>query len=197
MTNATRNGLIAFLLALVIIGGGLIYRLMTASDETQQSPLAIGGPFTLTDASGAVRRDTDFRGKLMLIYFGYTYCPDVCPTTLTMMSDAMTKLGPDAAKIVPIFVTVDPGRDTPAQMKQYMESFDPHFVALTGTDAGIAQVAQEYRVYYRKVAGDNGAPYTMDHSSVIYLMARDGNYLGHFNANIGASDLARALQKYL
>jgi protein SCO1 len=196
LTSATRNGLIAFLVALVFIAGGLIYRQLTANDDAVQAPVPIGGPFTLIDTSGGARRDTDFRGKFMLIYFGYTYCPDVCPTTLTMMSDAMAKLGPDAAKIVPIFITVDPARDTPAQMKEYIQSFDPHFVALTGSDTQIADVAREYRVYYRKQTSDNGQ-YTMDHSSVIYLMSRDGGYIGHFNSTIDASDLARALKKYL
>lgn len=195
MTNATRNGLIAFLVALVFIAGGLIYRQLTPNDDAAQAPLPIGGPFTLTDTSGVARRDTDFRGKFMLIYFGYTYCPDVCPTTLTMISDTMAKLGPDATKIVPIFITVDPARDTPAQMKEYIQSFDPHFVALTGSDAQIADVAREYRVYYRKETGENGQ-YTMDHSSVIYLVSRDGRYIGHFNSTIDASGLARALKKY-
>ncbi len=196
MTKSTRNGLIAFIAALVIISGGFAYRQFGAPDETVQAPLSIGGRFTLVDASGANRRDTDFHGRLMLVYFGYTFCPDICPTTLTMMSDALGKLGPGASEIVPIFITVDPARDTPAQMKQYMESFDPRFVALTGSPAQIAAAASVYRVYYRKISGDGGQ-YTMDHSSVIYLMARDGQYLGHFDSSITADDLARALKKYL
>ena len=112
------------------------------------------------------------------------------------MSDTLTKLGTSASQIAPIFITVDPARDTPAQMKQYMESFDPRFVALTGSPAQIAAAAKAYRVYYRKVSGDGGQ-YTMDHSSVIYLMARDGSYLGHFDSRITADDLARALKRYL
>ncbi len=197
MTSATRNGLIAFLVALAVILGGFAYRQLTETrGDATEAPISIGGPFTLIDSSGATRHDTDFRGKLMLIYFGYTFCPDVCPTTLTMMSDAMAKLGPDAAKVTPIFITVDPARDTPAQMKQYLESFDPHFVGLTGAAAQIAQAATAYRVYYRKALGEAGQ-YTMDHSSVIYLMARDGHYLGHFDSNIDADDLARALKKFL
>lgn len=195
MNKSTRNGLIAFLVALIVILGGFAYQQFRAGDATV-APLSIGGPFTLVDQNGVTRHDTDFHGKLMLIYFGYTFCPDVCPTTLTMMSDALAKLGPDAAKIAPIFITVDPARDTPTQMKQYIEAFDPHFVALTGSDAQVAAAAARYRVYYRKAPG-NGAQYTMDHSSVIYLMARDGTYLGHFNPGITADDLARALKKYL
>jgi len=197
LTKSTRNGLIAFVAALVLIMGGLAYRqLGVPSDETMQAPISIGGPFTLVDAHGANRRDSDFRGRLMLVYFGYTYCPDVCPTTLTMMSDTLARLGAGASQIVPIFITIDPARDTPAQMKEYMESFDPRFVALTGSPAQIASAATAYRVYYRRVSGDDGQ-YTMDHSSVIYLMARDGRYLGHFDSTVTADDLARALRKYL
>jgi protein SCO1 len=197
LTRSTRNGLIAFIAALVIIIGGFTYRQFVApSDETVQAPFSIGGPFTLVDADGVNRHDTDFRGKLMLVYFGYTYCPDVCPTTLTTMSDALAKLGASASEIAPIFITVDPARDTPAQMKQYMESFDPRFVALTGSPAQIAAAASAYRVYYRRAPGA-GEQYTMDHSSVIYLIARDGHYLGHFDSTITADDLTRALKKYL
>jgi cytochrome oxidase Cu insertion factor (SCO1/SenC/PrrC family) len=197
LTKSTRHGLIAFVAALVIIIGGFAYRQFgVPADEAVRAPLSIGGPFTLVDASGANRRDTDFRGKLMLVYFGYTFCPDICPTTLTMMSDTLAKLGASASEIAPIFITVDPARDTPAQMKQYMGSFDPRFVALTGSPAQVAAAASAYRVYYRKVSGDAGQ-YTMDHSSIIYLMARDGRYLGHFDSTITADNLARALKKYL
>jgi protein SCO1/2 len=196
LTKATRLGLVAFIVAVIVIAAGLVYRqFIVPQTELARAPIPIGGPFTLTDQNGVTRHDTDFRGKLMLLYFGYTYCPDVCPTTLTMMSDALQKLGPDAAGIVPIFITVDPARDKPAQLKQYMESFNPGFVALTGDAVRIAQVAGEYRVYYGKVVGEGGQ-YTMDHSSVIYLMARDGHYLGHFNPGIAADDLARDLRQY-
>jgi protein SCO1/2 len=197
MTPATRNGLIAFIAATIVIVGAFAYQQFGApSRQAVPDAVPLGGPFTLVDAAGTTRHDSDFRGKLMLVYFGYTYCPDVCPTTLTMMSDAMAKLGPGAAGIVPIFISVDPARDTPAQMKQYISSFDPRFVALTGSGAQIATVAGEYHVYYRKAPGEGGQ-YTMDHSSEIYLLSRDGTYLGHFDSDIGAGDLARALQKYL
>jgi protein SCO1/2 len=197
MTPATRNGIIAFLIALIVIAGGFVYQQFVAPQGAAiEAPIPLGGAFTLTDQNGAVRHDTDFRGKLMLVYFGYTFCPDVCPTTLTLMSDALAKLGPAAAQIAPVFISVDPARDTPAQMKLYIQSFDPRFVALTGSDAQIAAAASEYRVYYRKSAGDDGQ-YTMDHSSVIYLMARDGHYLGHFNPGIDAQDLAAGIKQYL
>ncbi|HEX4113887.1 MAG TPA: SCO family protein, partial [Stellaceae bacterium] len=150
MTRVTRNGLIAFFVALIVIVGGFVYeQFLVPRNAAVEAPLSIGGPFTLTDQNGVVRHDTDFRGKLMLVYFGYTYCPDVCPTTLTLMSDALKKLGPDAARIAPLFITVDPDRDTPAQMKLYIQSFDPRFVALTGSAAQVAAAAGDYRVYYR------------------------------------------------
>jgi len=197
LTKSTRLGVIAFVIAAIVIVAGFVYQqFIVPQTDLARAPIPIGGPFALTDQTGATRHDTDFRGKLMLIYFGYTYCPDVCPTTLTMMSDALQKLGPEAAAIAPIFITVDPERDKPAQLKQYMESFNPRFVALTGDAERIARVAGEYRVYYSKVAGEGGQ-YTMDHSSVIYLMARDGHYLGHFNSGIAADELARDLRKYL
>ena len=139
MNKATRNGLIAFLVALIVDPR----RLRLSAIPRRRRDGGAGFDRRAVHAGRSERRDrhdTDFRGKLMLIYFGYTFCPDVCPTTLTMMSDALAKLGPDAAKIAPIFITVDPARDTPAQMKLYIEAFDPHFVALTGSDAQIAAV---------------------------------------------------------
>jgi protein SCO1/2 len=196
MTPATRNGLIAFVVALIVIVGGFAYtQFMEPPGAPERAPLSIGGPFTLRDENGVVQHDTDFRGKLMLVYFGYTYCPDACPTTLAMMSQTLVKLGPAATEFAPIFITVDPERDTPSQMKQYMQSFDPHFTALTGSAAQIEQAAAEYHVYYRKVP-ETGGEYTLDHSSVIYLMGRDGRYIGYFDANIDPNDLAQGLRKY-
>jgi len=197
MTRTTRNGLIAFIIALAVIVGGFAYNQYTEADlAPARAPVSIGGDFTLVDQNGTTRHDSDFRGKLMLVYFGYTYCPDVCPTTLATMSQALEKLGARAAAVTPIFITVDPARDTPAQMKLYIQSFDPRFVALTGSAARIELAAAEYRVYYRKGAVEDGQ-YTMDHSSVIYLMARDGHYIGHFNPGISSQELAAAIGKYL
>src|SRR5580658_10300715 len=111
---------------------------------------SIGGPFTLTDQDGKTVHDTDFHGKYLLVYFGYTYCPDLCPTGLDGMAHALTQLGPDANKVQPIFVTIDPARDTPEKLKDYLASFNPDIVALTGTPEQIADVAREYQVYYAK-----------------------------------------------
>jgi len=155
----------------------------------------VGGPFTLIDQNGAKRSSADFRGRYMLIYFGYSFCPDVCPTTLSLMADALDKLGPKADKIVPLFITIDPERDTPAKLKPYVASFGPRFVGLTGDLASIRKVAALYDVYLKKepLAGGN---YAMDHTSVIYLMGPDGKFVGYWDDTaIGPDKLAAELRK--
>jgi protein SCO1 len=137
---------------------------------------AIGGPFTLTDDTGAPVTEKTLAGKPYAMYFGYTFCPDVCPTTLFDLSRWIQKLGPDADKLNYVFVTVDPERDTPKLMHDYLSSFDKHIRGYTGTAAQIAQIAKEYRVYYKKVPTDDGG-YTMDHSVIIYLMGPDDKFV--------------------
>ena len=134
------------LLAVLLLGAGGFMWLSGGGSGGNR--VAIGGPFTLEDGSGQPVTDRDFRGKFMLVYFGYTFCPDVCPTTLKAVADAMDKLGPDAAKVRPVFITVDPRRDTPPVVKKYAAAFGPEITGLTGTPEEIAQVAKEYRVYY-------------------------------------------------
>ncbi len=162
-------------------------------------PAAIGGPFTLTDQNGTARTDAEFRGKLMMVYFGYTFCPDACPTALNAMSVALNELGPAAAKqVVPIFITVDPERDTVKQMKLYASNFYPTLVALTGSPEAISHAAKEYRVYYAKQkAADTTEGYLMDHTSVIYLMGRDGRYLAHFTHTSAPDAIAAELRKHI
>lgn len=140
------------------------------------SQAAIGGPFTLENAQSQTVTDRSFRGKFMLVYFGYTYCPDVCPTTLQSIANTMDKLGPKADQIVPIFITVDPWRDTPTVVGRYAAAFSLRLVGLTGTPAEIAKAEKEYHVYAAKHEAENGE-YSMDHSSVIYLMGRDGRFI--------------------
>ena len=154
---------------------------------------AIGGPFTLTDQNGKPRSDADFRGQYMLVFFGYTNCPDVCPTTLQTLTDAMTALGAKAGKVTPVFITVDPERDTAKTLKDYAANFTPRLVALTGTPAEIAAVTKEYRVYYAK-AGE-GANYAMDHTALIYLMGPDGRYVTHYAPQATSDDIAKDLGK--
>jgi protein SCO1/2 len=157
-------------------------------------PAPIGGPFTLSDQTGRTADDTDFRGKLMLVYFGYTYCPDVCPTTLNRMMHAYAGLSAgQQAQIAPIFVTVDPERDTVSQMNQYVASFSPALIGLTGTPEQIAAVERGYHVYARK--SGSGVDYTMDHSSILYLMGKDGRFLRHFNGDATEQEIADGLKQ--
>ena len=125
---------------LSLLAAGLLWKM---ENIAAVPPAAVGGPFRLVDQTGHVRTDKDFRGRFVLVYFGYTFCPDVCPTTLALEQNALLKLGPESGRVVPVFVTVDPARDTPAVLKTYLALFGPRFVGLTGTSAEIANVARE------------------------------------------------------
>jgi protein SCO1/2 len=152
--------------------------------------------FALLDGNRKAVTDKDFRGKFMLVYFGYTFCPDVCPTTLNEVAEAMDKLGPNAARVQPIFITVDPRRDTPDVMKQYAASFSPQLLGLTGTPEEIAKVAKEYRVYYAEHrTGPGPNDYSMDHSSILYLMGPDGQFIEPIPADETAATIAADIQK--
>jgi protein SCO1/2 len=159
---------------------------------------SIGGKFELVDQNGRTRTDSEFRGKLMLIYFGYAFCPDACPTALQAMTLALNRLGPAADGVVPMFITVDPERDTPEQLKRYAENFHPRLVALTGSADQVAQAATAYRVYYAKQKDPNvTGGYLMDHTSIIYLMGRDGRYLSHFTHATSPEAMAAEIEKTL
>jgi protein SCO1 len=157
----------------------------------------VGGPFALTDQNGARRTDADFRGKLMLVYFGFTYCPDICPTDLQQIGLAVDRLGPVGEMVQPLFITLDPERDTTEHLKDYMPLFHPRFLGLTGDAAAIKAAARAYRVYFRKVEREDKSDYTVDHSAFIYLMGRDGEYLGFFPPGTSAERLAEAMQPNL
>lgn len=157
----------------------------------------IGGPFRLIDQAGKVRRDTDFRGKLMLVYFGFTFCPDICPTDLQQIALALKALGPAAADVAPLYITLDPERDTVELLARYVPAFDARIVGLTGDPAAIHQVAKAYRVYHARVATGGASRYTIDHSSFIYLMGRDGRYLGFIPPSTSADRIAAALRTHL
>jgi protein SCO1/2 len=156
----------------------------------------IGGPYTLIDQDGKTRTDTDFHGRFVLLYFGYSFCPDVCPTTLAEMGAALDKLGAKRDRVVPLFITIDPERDTPAVLKGYMKSFGPDFIGLTGSTKAIAQAARLYHVYIKKhpLPGGN---YSMDHSGVIYLMGPDGKFVTYYEDEIGPDKLADDLRARL
>ncbi|MDR3500784.1 MAG: SCO family protein [Parvibaculum sp.] len=157
----------------------------------------VGGPFAMTDQNGKPVTDQTFRGRYMLIYFGFTFCPDVCPTELQVMAGAMQKLGAKAEKVQPIFVTIDPDRDTPAVLAQYVKQFDPRLIGLTGTAAQTAAIAKAYRVFYEKVKDEqNAADYSMDHSSIVYLMGPDGGFLAFFPPATGPDEMAAKIASF-
>lgn len=203
MSGAAKRGFIIFGVGLAFLVGALgfeYWRLDGTGDAggygTGVAGVSIGGPFTLVDQDGRTRHDTDFRGKLMLVYFGYTYCPDVCPTELQTMADAMERLGDKAAEVQPIFITVDPQRDTPAHLKDYAAAFDPRLVALTGTAEQVADAARAYKVYYKAAKQENGE-YLVDHSSFVFLMDREGKYATHFRPDTTPEQMADAIRRRL
>jgi len=155
----------------------------------------VGGPFELVSHKGEHVTDKDFRGKYMLVSFGYTYCPDVCPTELQVISAALDELGEKAKDIQPIFITIDPERDTVATLAQYMPSFHPRYIGLTGSPEAIAKAAKAYRVYYSKGENKGGGDYLMDHSSIIYLMDKQGTFLKHFSYGTDAKVLAKGIEE--
>lgn len=157
----------------------------------------IGGPFRLIDHRGKPRRDTDFRGRLMLVYFGFTFCADICPADLQQMSLVLRELGAQADAIAPLFITLDPERDTQTLLGQYVPAFDPRITGLTGTAKAIHSVAQAYRVYYAKVPNQGASRYTIDHSSFTYLMGRDGKYLGYFPPGTSAARMLAVVRQHL
>jgi protein SCO1/2 len=153
----------------------------------------VGGPFSLIDHNGNRVTDQTFRGKYMLIFFGFTYCPDICPTELQVMSAALDELGSRGDAIQPIFITVDPERDSPETMKAYVANFHPRMVGLTGSPEEIAAVAKAYRVFFKK--SGEGDAYLIDHSTIVYLMDKEGKFLKHFIYSTDAKALAKGISE--
>lgn len=194
--------LIIILGVAVIIGiGGRLAWDHFQKPENIGSPVAgalIGGPFELVDHTGKTVTQDTYKGKYMLIYFGYTYCPDVCPTELQDMTTALEALGDKAKRVQPIFITVDPQRDTPEVMAEYVSNFYPGMVGLTGSEKQVAAAAKAYRIYYAKVAESEHDPdYLMDHSSVMYLMDGEGKLAAYFNSKMSPEDMAKAIAERL
>ena len=154
----------------------------------------IGGPFSLINQDGKPVTDADYHGKFLLVYFGYTYCPDLCPTGLQSIAKALDQLGKDASKVQPLYITVDPARDTPSKLKPYVESFHPQIVGLTGSAAQIAAVAKAYQVYYKKGEQVDEHDYVMDHSSLIYLMDTNGKFVATFPEDVDPAALTSAVR---
>jgi protein SCO1/2 len=199
-----RARLIASVIAGFLIGAiaGAAVLLVATPQEGQpvQSSGAalIGGPFSLVGADGKPVTDRDFRGRYMLIFFGFTHCPDICPAELQVIAQALEQLGDKAKKVVPIFITLDPERDTPEAMANYVKSFGPNFVGLTGSPEAIAAAAKAYRVAYSKVENKASAgDYSVDHSALAYLMDPEGRYVTHFSYGLSADQMAEKLEKLL
>jgi protein SCO1/2 len=194
----TPEAFIPYLLAIAMVLGGALWHLgdMTGGlgRVVTVGSAQIGGPYALIDQNGEPRGDKDFPGQWQLIYFGYTHCPDVCPLILEMMGDVMDKLGPQAAHITPIFITIDPARDTPKIMKAYVTAFGKRFVGLTGDARSIATVEKEFRVYAKR-HDLSGGDYAMDHSSVIYLMDPDGKFTMDYSDVADPAKIAADIRK--
>ena len=155
----------------------------------------IGGPFALIDQTGTPRSEQDFKGKLLLVYFGFTYCPDICPTDLQAISLAVDQLGEAGNNVQPLFITVDPERDTAAHLADYVPMFHPRLIGLTGDAAAIRKAADAYKVYYARVPNETGTDYTVDHTAFVYLMDADGKYLGFFPPGTTPERIAEAIRK--
>jgi protein SCO1/2 len=184
----------AFAVSLAIGLGAVLW--LTGGLSKVATASAIGGPFQLVDQSGQPVSDKTLRGKPTIIFFGFTHCPDVCPTSLFEMSEILRAMGDDAKKINAFFVSVDPERDTPQVMKDYLQSFDPNLRGLSGSPEQTAGVITAYRVYAKKVPLKDG-DYTMDHTALIYLMDRDGRFVAPFNIKRRPEEAAADLKKYL
>jgi protein SCO1 len=188
MSAAFATGLLAcFLIVLLVTDRPSI---------SAMQPAVIGGPFRLLDQDGKTVTDEDFKGRPFLVFFGFTHCPDVCPTTLFEVSEVLRQLGAQADKVSAVFITVDPERDTPAVMKDYLASFDPHLRGLTGDNEAIASALKRYRVYAKKVPQDGG-DYTMDHTAIVYLMDKDGRFVAPFSLKRKPEAAAADLRRYL
>jgi len=199
-----RARLIAFVIAGFLIGaiagaGVLLLATPQGGQPVQSSGAAlIGGPFSLVGGDGKPVTDRDFRGRYMLIFFGFTHCPDICPAELQVVAQALEQLGDKAKNVVPIFITLDPERDTPEAMANYVKSFGPNFVGLTGSPEAIAAAAKAYRVAYSKVENkESTGDYSVDHSALVYLMDPEGRYVTHFSYGLSADQMAEKLGKSL
>jgi protein SCO1/2 len=186
----------AFLAGLALCFGVVLIVAGRLSSPVAQQIAAIGGSFKLTNQDGQVVTDQDLKGYPFLVFFGFTHCPDVCPTTLFEVSEILRALGPDANRTRALFITVDPERDTPAVMKDYLSSFDPHVSGLTGDPEAIAAVAKAYRVYFKRVPLEQGG-YTMDHTAIVYLMDKTGRFVSPFNVKRPIDTAAADLRRYL
>jgi protein SCO1/2 len=188
--------LAAFLGGLVLFFGAILFISGRAPSPIGSAVAGVGGPFRLHDQAGKTVTDKDMKGRPFLVFFGFTHCPDICPTTLFDVSQVLQKLGPDADRTGALFITVDPERDTAAVLKDYLSNFDPHLRGLTGDRASIDAALKAYRVYAKKVPLDGG-DYTMDHTALVYLMDKDGQFVAPFDLKRTPEAAAADLRRYL
>jgi protein SCO1 len=184
------------------LGGAAALLLSRGAPQTVMTSgkALVGGPFKLVDQHGKTVTDKDFRGRYMLVFFGFTHCPDICPAELQVISAALEALGPKAEKVVPVFITLDPERDTPEVMGDYVKNFGTNFVGLSGSAEAIAEAAKAYRVAYQKFeykGKDGNYGYSIDHSALVYLMGPDSQYVTHFSYGTPAQKMSETLQRYL
>jgi protein SCO1 len=186
----------AFLAGLVLCGAVIL--LVSSQFSSQSGPqiAAVGGPFRLVNQDGQTVTDQDYKGRPFLVFFGFTHCPEICPTTLFEVSEIIRKLGADGDRVRAIFITIDPERDTPAALKEYLSSFDRRLSALTGDADAIAAVAKSYRAFYRKVPLEQGG-YTMDHTAIVYLMDKQGRFVAPFSLKRTIETSVAELRKHL
>lgn len=196
MYRASRPLIIVAAFSASLVAGLLLLFWAFGDVQGVTAPVAIGGPFQLTDQAGQTVTEKSLQGRPTLIFFGFTHCPDVCPTLLFEMSEVLRAMGKDADRVNAYFITVDPDRDTTEAMKDYLSNFDPHLKGLTGDDAAVTKVMSEYRVYARKVPLKDG-DYTMDHTALVYLMDRDGKFVAPFNLKRTPDEAAADLKRYL
>ena len=202
MSKTALQALLVALIAAVAVAAG-VYLWRTGDDakhtaETRSTGKAlIGGPFALVDHTGTARTEKDLLGRFAVVNFGFTNCPDVCPTTLQTISDALELMGPAAQRIRPVFVSVDPDRDTPERLGTYREAFDERILMLTGSEAAVARAAKAYKVGYSRMKPAADGSYMVNHTALIYLMGPDGGYITHFPFRIAPDKLAAALKKWV
>ncbi|MDE0147933.1 MAG: SCO family protein [Rhodospirillaceae bacterium] len=202
MSKTAIQALLVALIAAVAAAAGVY--LWRAGDDVRQTAetrsagkALIGGPFALVDHTGTARTEKDLLGKFAVVNFGFTNCPDVCPTTLQTISDALELMGPSAQRIRPVFVSVDPDRDTPERLTTYREAFDERILMLTGSEAAVARAAKAYKVGYSRMKPAEDGSYMVNHTALIYLMGPDGGYITHFPFRIAPDKLAAALKKWV
>ena len=199
MTARTTRALLmlaAFFTSLVLVFAVVMMVVGRDRGTATTQAAAVGGPFRLIDQDGKPLSDQDLKGRPFLVFFGFINCPDICPTTLFEMSEVLRRLGPDADRVRGLFITIDPERDTPDKLKDYLSSFDPHLIGVTGDPNAIAAAAKAYRVYTKKVPLEGGN-YTMDHTTIVYLMDKEGRFVAPISLKRRPEESAADLRRYL